>query len=167
MEDLPRSEHPISTAVVTQPSSSENHSMAPPTDRHMEEAGKSLSSAGISPSLHANGRPSSPSGSAAAGSPRPSLSRRPSAVPEGGVDGSKPKDYLILAVLSCFCPMWPINIVALTFSVMSRNSLQQGNVDGARRLGRNAMMLAVFSILGGIAIIAAAVALNWGLILKS
>uniref|UniRef100_A0A8C5ES06 Proline-rich transmembrane protein 2 n=1 Tax=Gouania willdenowi TaxID=441366 RepID=A0A8C5ES06_GOUWI len=91
MEDLPRSEHPISTAVVTQPS-----------------------------------------------------------------------NYLILAVLSCFCPMWPINIVALTFSVMSRNSLQQGNVDGARRLGRNAMMLAVFSILGGIAIIAAAVALNWG-----
>uniref|UniRef100_A0A3B4G241 Uncharacterized protein n=1 Tax=Pundamilia nyererei TaxID=303518 RepID=A0A3B4G241_9CICH len=58
--------------------------------------------------------------------------------------------------------MWPINIVALTFSVMSRNSLQQGNVDGARRLGRNAMVLSVVSILGGIAIIAAAIVLNWG-----
>lgn len=35
-------------------------------------------------------------------------------------------------------------------------------MDGARRLGRNAMVLSVVSILGGIAIIAAAIALNWG-----
>lgn len=121
------------------------------------------------PGGHANGQPrlGSRSGSVAAGSPRPSLTRRPSAITEGAVDGSKPRDYLILAILSCFCPLWPINIVALTFSVMSRNSLQQGNIDGARRLGRNAMVLSVVSILGGIAIIAAAIALNWGLILKS
>ncbi|XP_019124421.1 trafficking regulator of GLUT4 1 [Larimichthys crocea] len=121
------------------------------------------------PGGHANGRPGlgSRSGSLAAGSPRPSLTRQPSAITEATVDGSKPRDYLILAILSCFCPLWPINIVALTFSVMSRNSLQQGNVDGARRLGRNAMVLSVVSILGGIAIIAAAIALNWGLILKS
>lgn len=121
------------------------------------------------PGGHANGRPrlGSRSGSVAAGSPRPSLTRRPSAITEAAVDGSKPRDYLILAILSCFCPLWPINIVALTFSVMSRNSLQQGNIDGARRLGRNAMVLSVVSILGGIAIIAAAIALNWGLILKS
>ncbi|KAI4822403.1 hypothetical protein KUCAC02_007954, partial [Chaenocephalus aceratus] len=112
---------------------------------------------------HANGRPglSSRSGSMA-GSPRPSLTRRPSGITEAAVDGSKPRDYLFLAILSCFCPLWPINIVALTFSVMSRNSLQQGNVDGARRLGRNAMILSVVAILGGIAIIAAAIALNWG-----
>lgn len=44
----------------------------------------------------------------------------------------------------------------------SRNSLQQGNVDGARRLGRNAMILSIVSILGGIAAIAATIALNWG-----
>ncbi|XP_028268199.1 trafficking regulator of GLUT4 1-like [Parambassis ranga] len=121
------------------------------------------------PGGHANGRPrlGSRSGSVAAGSPRPSLTRQPSTITEAAVDGSKPRDYLILAILSCFCPMWPVNIVALTFSVMSRNSLQQGNVDGARRLGRNAMVLSVVSILGGIAIIAAAIALNWGLILKS
>ncbi|TKS91210.1 Proline-rich transmembrane protein 2 [Collichthys lucidus] len=121
------------------------------------------------PGGHANGRPGlgSRSGSLAAGSPRPSLTRQPSAITEATVDGSKPRDYLILAILSCFCPLWPINIVALTFSVMSRNSLQQGNVDGARRLGRNAMILSVVSILGGIAIITAAIALNWGLILKS
>uniref|UniRef100_A0A8C4GGX8 Proline-rich transmembrane protein 2 n=1 Tax=Dicentrarchus labrax TaxID=13489 RepID=A0A8C4GGX8_DICLA len=124
----------------------------------------------VSPKLHAkpighvNGRPGlgSRSGSLAAGSPRPSLTRQPSAITEATVDGSKPRDYLILAILSCFCPLWPINIVALTFSVMSRNSLQQGNIDGARRLGRNAMVLSVVSILGGIAIITAAIALNWG-----
>ncbi|XP_071322154.1 proline-rich transmembrane protein 2 [Trachinotus anak] len=135
----------------------------------------SPTAASVSPKLfakpggHPNGRPGlgSRSGSLAAGSPRPSLTRQPSAITEAAVDGSKPRDYLILAILSCFCPLWPINIVALTFSVMSRNSLQQGNVDGARRLGRNAMVLSVVSILGGIAIIAAAIALNWGLILKS
>uniref|UniRef100_A0A3Q3MGD5 Proline-rich transmembrane protein 2 n=1 Tax=Mastacembelus armatus TaxID=205130 RepID=A0A3Q3MGD5_9TELE len=106
------------------------------------------------------------SGSLAAGSPRPSLTRQPSTITEAVVDGSKPRDYLILAILACFCPLWPINIVGLTFSVMSRNSLQQGNVDGARRLGRNAMILSVVSILGGIAIITAAIALNWGFSLK-
>ena len=80
----------------------------------------------VSPQLHAkpgghvNGRPrqGSHSGSLAAGSPRPSLTRRPSAITEAAVDGSKPRDYLLLAILSCFCPLVPINIVALTFSVM-------------------------------------------------
>lgn len=33
-------------------------------------------------------------------------------------DGSKPRDFLVLAILSCFCPVWPINVVALIFSVM-------------------------------------------------
>lgn len=71
------------------------------------------------PGGHANGQPSlgSRSGSVA-GSPRPSLTRQPSAITEATVDGSKPRDYLILAILSCFCPLWPINIVALAFSVM-------------------------------------------------
>jgi len=35
-------------------------------------------------------------------------------------------------------------------------------VDGARRLGRNAMILSIVAILGGLAIIAAGIALNWG-----
>lgn len=73
------------------------------------------------PGGHANGQPrlGSRSGSVA-GSPRPSLTRQPSAITEATVDGSKPRDYLILAILSCFCPLWPINIVALAFSVMVR-----------------------------------------------
>lgn len=89
-------------------------------------ADASPAASSVSPKLHAkpgghvNGRPrlGSRSGSVAAGSPRPSLTRQPSAITEGAADGSKPRDYLILAILSCFCPLVPINIVALTFSVM-------------------------------------------------
>ncbi len=69
---------------------------------------------------HANGRArlSSRSGSVShVGSPRPSLTRQPSAATDVG-DGSKPNDYLIWAILACLCPVWPINIVGLTFSVM-------------------------------------------------
>ncbi|KPP68195.1 hypothetical protein Z043_113160, partial [Scleropages formosus] len=95
-------------------------------------------------------------------SPRPSLSRHPSTATDSGLPGAKPRDYLLLAILSCFCPVWPLNIVALTFSVMSRNSLQQGNVDGARRLGRVAKLLSVVSLLSGIVIIIACIIINWG-----
>lgn len=62
----------------------------------------------------------------------------------------KPKDYLILVILSCFCPAWPVSIVALVYSIMSRNSLQSGDVDGARRLGKLARLLSVVSIILGI-----------------
>uniref|UniRef100_A0A8C1TZZ0 Proline-rich transmembrane protein 2 n=1 Tax=Cyprinus carpio TaxID=7962 RepID=A0A8C1TZZ0_CYPCA len=98
-----------------------------------------------------------------AGSPRPSLTRQPSAATDVG-DGSKPNDYLIWAILACLCPVWPINVVGLTFSVMelnilrSRNSLQQGNVDGARRLGQNAKILSIVSLVGGILIIVLTIA---------
>ncbi|XP_043091930.1 trafficking regulator of GLUT4 1 [Puntigrus tetrazona] len=118
---------------------------------------------------HANGRArlSSRSGSVShAGSPRPSLTRQPSAATDVG-DGSKPNDYLIWAILACLCPVWPINIVGLTFSVMSRNSLQQGNVDGARRLGQNAKILSIVSLVGGIIIIIVTIVINWGVILKT
>lgn len=119
---------------------------------------------------HSNGRArlSSRSGSMSyTGSPRPSLTRQPSAATDAGLDGSKPNDYLIWAILACLCPVWPINIVGLTFSVMSRNSLQQGNVDGARRLGRNAKILSIVSLVGGIIIIIVTIVINWGVILKT
>ncbi|XP_030398947.1 proline-rich transmembrane protein 2-like [Gopherus evgoodei] len=99
---------------------------------------------------------------AGAGSPRPSLSRQPSGT-EGGPEAEKPRDYILLATLSCFCPIWPINIVAFVYSVMSRNSLQQGDLDGARRLGRVAKLLSVVALLGGIVIIILSVAINFGL----
>ncbi|KAM8767989.1 trafficking regulator of GLUT4 1 [Sparus aurata] len=65
----------------------------------------------------------------------------------------KPKDYLILVILSCFCPVWPVSIVALVYSIMSRNSLQVGDIDGARRLGRLARLLSIVSIVLGVVVI--------------
>ncbi|XP_034404999.1 trafficking regulator of GLUT4 1 [Cyclopterus lumpus] len=65
----------------------------------------------------------------------------------------KPKDYLILVIMSCFCPLWPVSIVALVYSIMSRNSLQVGDIDGARRLGRLARLLSIVSIGLGVVII--------------
>ncbi|XP_069004077.1 trafficking regulator of GLUT4 1 [Embiotoca jacksoni] len=65
----------------------------------------------------------------------------------------KPKDYLILVIFSCFCPIWPVSIVALVYSIMSRNSLQAGDIDGARRLGRLARLLSIVSFVLGVIVI--------------
>ncbi|XP_027327979.1 trafficking regulator of GLUT4 1 isoform X1 [Anas acuta] len=78
------------------------------------------------------------------------------APPEQG----RPRDYLVLAIFSCFCPVWPINVVALVFSIMSRNSGQQGDMDGARRLGRMARLLSIVSIVLGTIIIVLYVSLS-------
>uniref|UniRef100_H9GLB5 Proline rich transmembrane protein 2 n=1 Tax=Anolis carolinensis TaxID=28377 RepID=H9GLB5_ANOCA len=98
-----------------------------------------------------------------AGSPRASLSRQASATGSAaGEAGDKPRDYIFIAALSCFCPIWPINIVAFVYSVMSRNSFQQGDIDGARRLGRVAKLLSVVALVGGVLIIVASCAINFG-----
>ncbi|CAM4706971.1 unnamed protein product [Leuciscus chuanchicus] len=99
-------------------------------------------------------------------SPRPSISRHSSIATNPPMDRSKPKDYLILAVIACFCPVWPINIVGFVYSIMSRNSLEQGNIDGARRLGRVAKLLSVVSLVGG-ALIIIACAVNLSINIKS
>nr|XP_017535988.2 proline-rich transmembrane protein 2 isoform X2 [Manis javanica] len=101
------------------------------------------------------------------GSPRGSLSRHSSSQlagsgVEGGEGTQKPRDYIILAILSCFCPMWPVNIVAFAYAVMSRNSLQQGDVDGAQRLGRVAKLLSIVALVGGVLIIIASCIINLG-----
>ncbi|XP_052466948.1 trafficking regulator of GLUT4 1-like [Carassius gibelio] len=98
-------------------------------------------------------------------SPRPSISRHSSIATNPPMDRSKPKDYLILAIIACFCPAWPINIVGFVYSIMSRNSLEQGNIDGARRLGRVAKLLSVVSLVGG-AIIIVACAVNLSIHVK-
>ncbi|KAK2502519.1 hypothetical protein MC885_006266 [Smutsia gigantea] len=33
-------------------------------------------------------------------------------------DQEVPRDYLILAIASCFCPVWPLNLIPLIFSIM-------------------------------------------------
>nr|XP_046240349.1 transmembrane protein 233 [Scatophagus argus] len=64
------------------------------------------------------------------------------------------RSYLCLTIFTCFCPAYPVNIVALVFSIMSRNSYYRGDYDGSRRLGRNALYVAVASIVIGLLIIA-------------
>uniref|UniRef100_A0A8P4KP70 Proline-rich transmembrane protein 2 n=1 Tax=Dicentrarchus labrax TaxID=13489 RepID=A0A8P4KP70_DICLA len=90
-------------------------------------------------------------------SPRPSLSRHSSIATNPPLDRTKVKDYLLLSVLACFCPVWPINIVGFVYSIMSKNSLEQGNLDGAVRLGRVAKMLSMVSLVGGTIIIIACI----------
>ncbi|KAM6927937.1 transmembrane protein 233 [Xenentodon cancila] len=64
------------------------------------------------------------------------------------------RSYLGWTMFACFCPAYPINIVGLVFSVMSRKSYYNGDYDGSRRLGRNALYIAVASIIIGLLIIA-------------
>uniref|UniRef100_A0A3B3UJT7 Proline-rich transmembrane protein 2 n=1 Tax=Poecilia latipinna TaxID=48699 RepID=A0A3B3UJT7_9TELE len=108
---------------------------------------------------HAKTRKGSRAGSIGytAFSPRPSLSRHSSIATNPPLDRTKVKDYLLLSVLACFCPVWPINIVGFVYSIMSKNSLEQGNLDGAVRLGRVAKMLSMVSLVGGTVIIIACI----------
>ncbi|XP_077164716.1 transmembrane protein 233 [Paroedura picta] len=65
-----------------------------------------------------------------------------------------PKNYLWLSILSCFCPAYPINIVAFVFSIWAVNSYNDGDLEGSKRLGHNAFWVAIASIIIGIVIIA-------------
>ncbi|KAL6088239.1 hypothetical protein STEG23_032539 [Scotinomys teguina] len=97
------------------------------------------------------------------GSPSRASSRRASSVATTSYaqDQEAPKDYLVLAIASCFCPVWPLNLIPLIFSIMSRSSVQQGDMDGARRLGRLARLLSITFIILGIVIIIVAVTVNF------
>ncbi|KYO32853.1 myc-associated zinc finger protein isoform A [Alligator mississippiensis] len=64
--------------------------------------------------------------------------------------------------LACFCPVWPVNIIAFAYAIMSRSSLQQGDVDGARRLGRVAKLLSLVGLGAGALIIATVIAMHPG-----
>ncbi|XP_028615184.1 trafficking regulator of GLUT4 1 [Grammomys surdaster] len=54
------------------------------------------------------------------GSPSRASSRRASSVitTSYAQDQEAPKDYLVLAIASCFCPVWPLNLIPLIFSIM-------------------------------------------------
>ncbi|XP_077168224.1 trafficking regulator of GLUT4 1 [Paroedura picta] len=115
---------------------------------------------------HGHGLPSSPSpgGSegrleaAGPGAPlspsRSSLGRASSTATTCNLhEPERPDDYLLMAICSCFCPVWPVNILALVFAILSRNSGQQGDMDGAHRLGRVARYLSILSMVLGVIII--------------
>ncbi|KAI5094621.1 transmembrane protein 233-like [Silurus meridionalis] len=88
---------------------------------------------------------------------------------EQGTDGETPpplRNYIFLTIFTCFCPAWPINIVALVFSMMcmcvgssykiethSQSSYDNEDYDGARRLGRKALHMGIASFIIGILII--------------
>ncbi|XP_006865566.1 PREDICTED: transmembrane protein 233 [Chrysochloris asiatica] len=85
-----------------------------------------------------------------------SLDSSPEANPEdekAEEEVPRPKNYLWLTIISCFCPAYPVNIVALVFSIMSQNSYSEGDIEGSRRLGRNAKWVAIASIIIGLLII--------------
>lgn len=58
------------------------------------------------------------------GSPSRVSSRRASstATTSYAQDREAPKDYLILAIATCFCPVWPLNLIPLIFSIMVRSA---------------------------------------------
>ncbi|XP_059573026.1 trafficking regulator of GLUT4 1 [Alligator mississippiensis] len=124
------------------------------------------------PSRAASGSISSASAAASTGQlqpapPSPSLSRRGSAAAAQPAPPARPPDYLPLAILACFCPVWPVNVVALVFSIMSRNSRQQGDVDGAWRLGRMARLISTVCIILGTIIIVLYFSLNFTVFKKN
>lgn len=80
---------------------------------------------------------------------RLSLGPLPSPVPPG----SQPSNYLWLAVMSCFCPGYPLNIFALWYASVSKSVLLTGDIEGARKYGRLSMLLSCMAILLGVAII--------------
>ncbi|XP_040014991.1 transmembrane protein 233-like [Xiphias gladius] len=76
----------------------------------------------------------------------------------GSIEDQEPppplRSYLCLTIFTCFCPAYPVNIVALVYSIMSRKSYYNGDYDGSRRLGGNALYVAIASIIIGLLIIA-------------
>ncbi|TRY65584.1 hypothetical protein DNTS_015194 [Danionella cerebrum] len=63
------------------------------------------------------------------------------------------KNYIFLTIFTCFCPAWPINIVALVFSLMSQSSYDAEDYEGAQRLGRKALHMGISSLIIGLLII--------------
>ncbi|KAG5840698.1 transmembrane protein 233 [Anguilla rostrata] len=70
-----------------------------------------------------------------------------------GQDVPPLRNYLVLTIFTCFCPAYPINIVALVFSVLSQSSYDQGDYEGSQRLGRKALQLGIASVIIGLIII--------------
>lgn len=66
------------------------------------------------------------------GSPSRASSRRASSVVTTSYaqDQEAPKDYLILAIATCFCPVWPLNLIPLIFSIMVSPLLCSGKEFG-------------------------------------
>ncbi|XP_071340261.1 transmembrane protein 233 [Trachinotus anak] len=71
------------------------------------------------------------------------------------------RNYLCLTMLTCFCPAWPINIVALVFSVLAQKSYDEQDYDGSKRLGQKALHLGIVSFVIGLMIITACITVHF------
>ncbi|XP_023249646.1 transmembrane protein 233-like [Seriola lalandi dorsalis] len=87
---------------------------------------------------------------------KPSLQGSSDLVKNGEAQEIPPlRNYLCLTMFTCFCPAWPINIVALVFSVLAQKSYDEQDYDGSKRLGRKALHMGVISFIIGLMIITA------------
>ncbi|XP_032899521.1 transmembrane protein 233 isoform X2 [Amblyraja radiata] len=69
-------------------------------------------------------------------------------------EAKPPKRYLILTMLSCFCPSHPINIVAFVFAMMALNRYNEGDADAGKKLGHIATLVSIAAIIAGLIVIA-------------
>ncbi|XP_038648065.1 transmembrane protein 233 isoform X1 [Scyliorhinus canicula] len=84
-----------------------------------------------------------------------SLEEGPESDPENEAQQEQmPLKYIFLTIFSCFCPSYPINIVAFVLSMMALHSYNEGNIDGAKKLSHIAMLVAIAAIIVGLLIIA-------------
>ncbi|XP_072354030.1 transmembrane protein 233-like [Scyliorhinus torazame] len=84
-----------------------------------------------------------------------SLEGGPESDPENEAQREEmPRKYIFLTIFSCFCPSYPINIVAFVFSMMALHSYNEGNIDGGKKLAHIATLVAIAAIIVGLLIIA-------------
>uniref|UniRef100_A0A4W3J9J2 Tumor suppressor candidate 5-like protein n=1 Tax=Callorhinchus milii TaxID=7868 RepID=A0A4W3J9J2_CALMI len=99
--------------------------------------------------------------SAPPGSPSRVSLGRVSTTTNSAQDQSRRRNMLLCLVCACVCAQWFMEISDLVYKFVSRNSLQQGDTDGARRLGRLARLLSIVAIILGALIIIIYCVLNF------
>eukprot|EP00118_Oscarella_pearsei_P028730 m.2794 g.2794 ORF g.2794 m.2794 type:complete len:181 (+) comp8905_c0_seq1:89-631(+) len=69
-----------------------------------------------------------------------------------------PRNYYVqshmwISIVTTICCLWPVGIIAIIFSSVSRSHFHAGDADGGRTFGRVALGINIFNILGGITVI--------------
>lgn len=98
-------------------------SLAPPAFQSLARSGRPESR--TAPTVRSSALPAPPASPMSQYAPSPDFKRALDSSPEANTEDDKteedvpmPKNYLWLAIVSCFCPAYPINIVAFVFSIM-------------------------------------------------
>ena len=73
---------------------------------------------------------------------------------------TRPRDYLGLAIFSCLCCCWVSGLVAIMFSVRSRNAYGAGIYEDASKAGKCSLGWSLASIICGIVIIVIVILVN-------